>query len=263
MIDEELMQEIRKRDRTSPQNIYQKFARVRRKYTVSNKLAALIHGETLNINISKYATPAELSEIRDAKAKLQQSVIQSTKTQLKRSRRTYIFKFGSEFETDDPVLPIQIAEEADAMAKLYPYVYAFENSVRNIICIVMHRKHGKNWWKNRVGARIKRDVERNKTTEKKNAWHGKWKPHDIYYTELDDLRSIIASNPKIFEGITPPLNVLEGFFREMEMSRNTIAHNNPLEKDDVERLKLNYRSWIRQIKASTIGQVKKELDQPT
>jgi len=263
LIDRELMQAIRRKDQTSIQNIYQKLARIRKKYTVSDKVAALIYGETLSVKISRYASSAELSQIRDAKAKIQRPAIQSAEVQAKRTRRTCILKFGSEFETDDPVLPNQIAEEAKAMAELYPYVYAFENSVRNIICVVMQSKHGKDWWKDHVGARIKRHVEQNKTTEKKNAWHGKSKPHDIYYTELDDLRSIIASNVRDFEGIIPPLNVLEGFFREIELSRNTIAHNNPLEKDDRERLKLNYRSWIRQIKASNIAQMKKKLDQST
>ena len=112
-----------------------------------------------------------------------------------------MLRFGSEFETDDPVLPIQIAEEAKAMAELYPYIYAFENSVRNIVRVVMESKYGKEWWRDHVGAQVKRNVERNKATEKKNAWHGKSKPHDIYYTELDDLRSIIASNVKDFKAL--------------------------------------------------------------
>jgi hypothetical protein len=253
LIDRKLMQAIRKEDPTSKQNVYQKLACIARRFTVSDKVAALVLAEKLGIKISKYATVAELNEIRDAKAKTQGAYgpVQILRLQQKRTGRPYTLRFGSEFETDDPVLPVRIAEEAHAMAELYPYVYVFENSVRNIICLVMEKKYGRNWWRDHVGATVKKHVERNKGVERENAWHGKGKQHDVHYTELDDLRSIIASNLDAFKDITPPLNVLEGFFREIELSRNTIAHNNPLEKDDRERLKLNYRSWIRQVKASS------------
>ena len=69
----------------------------------------------------------------------------------------------------------------------------------------------------------------------------------IFYTDIDDLKSIIAANWLDFKEIFPNFQWVVGKIEEIEMSRNIIAHNNPLEERDVTRLKLNLEDWIMQI----------------
>ena len=139
--------------------------------------------------------------------------------------------------------------EAAEMAKVYPLIYLFENSVRGFIKEVLD-KEKPNWW-DRVNKGIKQRVEDRQKTEKQNAYHGKSRIHPIQYVDFDDLRNIIQSNAKIFNEYMPDKNVeyLQQKLRELKDSRNILMHCNPLTEDDIRRVRLYLADWVRLLNA--------------
>lgn len=153
-------------------------------------------------------------------------------------------------EIDISYISKSIINEIITMKDVYPWVYLFENSVRNLILNVMKKNSVSDWWDNNVPQPIKRKVEDRKKNEVNNQWHrGKRGTHNIYYTDLNDLYRIITNgnNWDYFKDIFPKQSFIETIFDFIEQSRNIIAHNNPLPKDEREDLIKDIKRWFRQI----------------
>ena len=83
--------------------------------------------------------------------------------------------------------------------------------------------------------------------ESANPWHGKRGSAPIFYTDIKHLFSIIKNNWPDFEDLFPNQNWIETRISEIEISRNIVAHNNPLAKRDIQRLSLYFEDWENQI----------------
>jgi len=81
-----------------------------------------------------------------------------------------------------------------------------------------------------------------------NPWHGKRGSAPIFYTLIDDLKSIIKNNWGDFASLFPNQTWIDTRIGEIERSRNIIAHNNPLAKRDIDRIKLYFEDWEAQVK---------------
>jgi hypothetical protein len=153
---------------------------------------------------------------------------------------------GAAFVMDDPILPPQITADAQRMARIYPLTYVFENSVRELVVRVMQGKYGPGWWKQpMVPGKVLRDVETTKRNEASVPWHGQRGRHEINYTSIDNLVSIITTNDNwpLFAPILGEQNAIGYLIQVIEQSRHTIAHHNPLSQDDLNILKVNVRAW--------------------
>lgn len=149
----------------------------------------------------------------------------------------------------DHVISPQIVKEAQKMANVYPIIYVFENSVRIVIKKIMESKYGKDWWKKaRIPTKINEKIKIRKKDEDKNRWHGKRGSHEIFYTDIEELVSIIENNWDIFGPHLPKQHIVKAIIEIIATSRNVIAHNNPLSTDDILSLKLNYKKWNNQVK---------------
>jgi len=125
----------------------------------------------------------------------------------------------------------------------------FQNSVRKFVQKIMEEKFGKDWWKKaNINSNIFRKVKIRKEDEDKNRWHGKRGTHEIFYTDIEELMSIMENNWEVFEHHLPKQHIIKAIIEIIGTSRNVIAHNNPLSKDDILALKLNYKRWTRQVK---------------
>jgi hypothetical protein len=111
----------------------------------------------------------------------------------------------------------------------------------------MTARHSDKWWDQKVGSTIKKNVQTRIEKEDKNRWHGKRGAHPIFYTDIEDLKSIIITNWSDFKDIFPNQQWVTVRIDEIGMSRNVVAHNNPLGKRDIQRLKLYLDDWTRQI----------------
>lgn len=167
-------------------------------------------------------------------------------------KKPTVVSFSDDLKIPNPGLPDHILLDAKKMLSVYPYLYLFENSVRNFIIDVMAQKHGPEWWKQKVGNPIQSKAEDRMEKDGRNRWHGKRGQHPIFYVDIDDLRAIITTNEQDFRDKFPavrrPLEWVQQRIEEIEISRNVVAHNNPLADNDIARLKVYFKDWVEQMK---------------
>jgi Swt1-like HEPN len=218
-------------------------------YAISRETAAYLVAAETGIDISRYLEESELAKVREAGGTIQPSVVLTVpKRPTARAKETDLgVTISADVKIVDPYLPKSMLEEARRMAAVYPVVYVFENSVRSLIMNVMSRRYGDKWFETKVSGKVQRRVQERIDNEDRNRWHGKRRSHPIFYTDIEDLESIIDINWADFEDYFPDQVWVKGKIDEIEMSRNTIAHNNPLEDRDITRLKIDLGDWIRQI----------------
>lgn len=249
MIDKRIIEALKSELEISYSAIYERIKKVRESkgFTISKEQAAALLASESGIDIAKYLKQDELSELRKLQA--QSPVVIKEVIKRQPMPQPKIIKFSSGLQIQDTLLPLKTANEAAEMSKIYEYIYVFENSVRNIISLVLARKYGANWWETQVGEKVRDRVQKRVNDEINNPWHGKRGSAPIFYTLIDDLKSIIKNNWSDFACLFPDQNWIETRIGEIERSRNIIAHHNPLAQRDVNRIKIYFEDWEAQLKA--------------
>jgi hypothetical protein len=156
-------------------------------------------------------------------------------------------KFG-----EIPGLKPSHATEAKAMAeRVYPYLYVFENSLRDLIELVLKARYGDTWWTTAVPQKVREVADDLKEQEKRDTYHGKRGRRNIDYLLLTQLWKIINHKWKDFEPLFPPGKhwVQSMIENDMNVSRRPIAHMNPLEDDDIKNVETAFRKWVKNLKA--------------
>ena len=226
---------------------YELIHQVRKEFNFTPDLptAAYILAARLGIDISKHLSDEELEKVR--KFSLAPVSIQPLKRKASKNSRklSFAIKVGERY-VDGSILPERLLREAEEMSEVYKLLYVFENSLRYVIIRVMEKEYGKNWW-NRVSQKIREKVEKRKRKEDKYRYHGRRGVHEIFYTDIDDLGSIIKTHWKCFSELFPSQEWVIARINEIELSRNIVAHHNPLSKRDISRLKLYFEDWFNQI----------------
>jgi len=95
------------------------------------------------------------------------------------------------------------AGEAKVMSeRVYPRLYLFENSLRDVIERVLNDAHGPGWWPT-VPKRVQQKAAEHKAAEGRDAWHGKRGSRDFDYTFLTQLWDIVKDQWKLFKHLFP------------------------------------------------------------
>lgn len=144
-------------------------------------------------------------------------------------------------------------EDAARMAEIYPVLYAFENSMREWIDGHLTAAYGSKWHEDPkiVTTGMRERVARNRDAEDRSRYHSRRNAPFIYYTDLGDLPAITHSENgwKVFKPpMLPSDKWLHGRVEVIEMSRNVVAHRNPLAARDTLRIRINFEDWLEQIK---------------
>jgi len=151
-----------------------------------------------------------------------------------------------------PGLTAGHAHEAKLMAeRVYPILYVFENSARDIIERVLTAQWGGNWWEEVSWSEARRELKNRQEREGQDAWHSKRGDSPLAYLDLSHLVALVGK-PKVwpyFESIFPRENWFAGVVDDLTVSRRVIAHMNPLTSADIEQVEAGFRRWVRQIKA--------------
>ena len=137
--------------------------------------------------------------------------------------------------------------DATKMSAIYIAIASFENMVRELISNRLLEEKGANWWDTQVSTDVRKRAERKIKEQEKIRWHGTRGISPIFFTELKDLVSIIQQNWSSFEDLLPDIDWVRHIVRTIECSRNVIMHSGQLSIDDIERVGMNIRDWIRQI----------------
>lgn len=101
--------------------------------------------------------------------------------------------------------------------------------------------------------RVRADQKKCKTRqddEAKHRFHTQRGDAPINYTDLGQLGSIIRQNPDHFvPDFLPSVEWADAIFDTIERSRNVIMHSGTLDAEDIARVGMNIRDWVKQVGA--------------
>jgi len=135
--------------------------------------------------------------------------------------------------------------EAQRMSVVYAALHSFENAVRATVTKAMAEKHGETWWE-KVPERIRKSAKSRMDEDSKFRWHGARGATEINYCDFGDLSSIIVTNWDVFEDLLGNMEWAKAAFNALEKSRNIVMHGGSVANEDIERIGMNIRDWIRQ-----------------
>lgn len=136
---------------------------------------------------------------------------------------------------------------AKKMSDIYILIHCLENSARNLIRARLESAHGDDWWTQVRTTDMERKINDRMAEETRNRWHQPRGRHPLNYLNFGDLKNLICNNWLYFRDIFPDQTWVEARLRELEKSRNVIAHNNVLEDTEISRIQLYFGDWCRQI----------------
>ncbi|MEO0587257.1 MAG: Swt1 family HEPN domain-containing protein [Planctomycetota bacterium] len=134
---------------------------------------------------------------------------------------------------------------AERMALIYTAIHAFENAVRHFVSTAMSEEFQEEWWAN-VPTKVQNKAKGRIEDEAKFRWHGARGGAEIEYCDFGDLSSIIVVNWSVFEAVLVDLEWVKSTLSVLERSRNIAMHGGVLARQDIERIGINIRDWLRQ-----------------
>lgn len=175
-----------------------------------------------------------------------------TEEALDRAGRTGRNLFTQSIDDIDDALNFQLLdldelEDAERMARVYAAIALFENASRKFIAKILQGEHGDKWWDERVSEKIKKFSKTRQEEEDSVKWHGTRGDDPLTYTEMKHLASIIEANWEDFQPHVRRLDWAKSIFSTIERSRNVIMHSGKLSIEDIERVGMNIRDWVKQV----------------
>lgn len=251
MINKEIRKLLFDKIGRSKRRVYQMIEEKKKEYdyTISRETAAYILAAYHGIDISRFLTEEELAKVREAK---RGTIERKAELPTKKTSQIKTQKIGEKLGLSDQYLPMDIKRDAEKMSEVYKILYLFENSVRHVILSIMESKYGSNWWETKVSKEIRDKVEKRMIAERKNRWHSRRGAHRIFYTDIEDLSAIITTNWQDFKDMFPDLIWVKSRIDSIGLSRNIVAHNNPLPNREIQRLKIYFDDWMRQLKIESL-----------
>ena len=138
---------------------------------------------------------------------------------------------------------------ARSTSLVYTAIAAFENSARALVTKTLMDKFQEEWWEKGASAGIRERAQKRMEEEQSAKWHAQRGQDPINYTTFGDLKNIMQNNWDAFEDLIGTLAWVSGIFDVIERSRNVIMHSGSLEREDIERLGMNIRDWVKQVGA--------------
>lgn len=237
------------------QRLSQRVQEIKRVLPMSPQEATCILAHQEGLHLDRYLDKDKLPKIRQLIATLPTTPPSGparpgrTKAATRKAPKAVHVTIGRDIKLSDPVLPQRIIKEAKLMAeKVYPLLYIFENSVREVVQQIMNRALGAQWWSAAVPKEIAAQVAKRMRKEKRNAWHGKRAAHPIYYADMGHLKQIVTLHWEHFAPLFPDEAWFTSRFDAVAFSRNVVDHHNPLANDDIKGLQVYTSQWHKQIR---------------
>lgn len=136
-------------------------------------------------------------------------------------------------------------QNATLMSYVYVALHSLENMIRDFVVKQLSEQFNEEWT-DKIPSKIKKNAESRKQNEEKIKWHTR-REHDYMYWQFGDLAQIIVDNWESFKDIVPNQHWVNNILGNLEISRNVIMHGGVLERNDIERIGMSIRDWIRQI----------------
>jgi hypothetical protein len=243
--------------KVTPQRLSQITKKRKEELPMSTEQAVYTLAHENGIDLSKHLSKDETTEVRALVSQLRSaapSVSVATNGRSAPARKTapkpVVVTIAGVNVEKLPGMTAAHAKEAKMMAeKVYPTVYVFENSVRDLIERILKAQFGGDWWTKAVPGKVQTTATNHKDAEKKDPWHSQRGGRDIDYVFLVDLWAIIKHQWKHFKDLFPSQSWAETLITsDMNVSRRVLAHMTPLDGDDVKNLEAAFRKWAKQLK---------------
>lgn len=136
--------------------------------------------------------------------------------------------------------------EAARMSEFYEVFYCLENSIRRLIEGILVEAEGAEWFD---GTRVdeKRIREQCASRRKKEIDSGMTPRSDklIDYTTFGELSQLITDNWDLFDPIFKSKSAVSNVSNQLNVLRGPIAHCNPTDELEQDRLNLAVRTWFK------------------
>jgi len=141
---------------------------------------------------------------------------------------------------------VNLRNEAARMSEFYEVFYCLENSIRKLVADMLIEAEGADWW-NSKRVDEKRIKEPSEARKKKEVDSGITPRSDqlIDYTTFGELSQIITDNWDLFEPIFQSKTAVSNVSNQLNLLRGPIAHRNPTDELEQERLNLAVRTWFK------------------
>mgnify|MGYP004536904805 CR=1 FL=1 len=133
------------------------------------------------------------------------------------------------------------------MSIVYIAISTFENMVRQFIKKILIEKFEDEWISKGISEKIVRKAKNRQNEDANTKWHTQRGGDIIDYIDFDDLSKIISQNLELFKDYIYSPEWANTIFNTLNKSRNVIMHSGELSKEDIERIRMNIRDWIRQV----------------
>ena len=133
------------------------------------------------------------------------------------------------------------------MAIAYAAIAAFENSARRLVKTVLVDQFGSEWWEKGFSQGAKKRAEQLRADEESVKWQTPRGADLIDYTQLKDLVISMETNRDAFEPFVRSVEWAKAIFGVIERARNVIMHSGVLGEQDIERVGINIRDWVKQV----------------
>jgi len=145
---------------------------------------------------------------------------------------------------DAELFESDIRAQAKKMADFYALYYCLENTIRRLISTRLEEKYGPNWWDNEVPDGVKNGVKVKQEKEKETVLSIR-SEDPLTYTNFGELIDILNHKWDDFSDTIRSQKAMQHALSQFNQIRNVIAHSCELSDDDIVRLKLLIKDWMR------------------
>lgn len=157
-------------------------------------------------------------------------------------KKTGVTRKSSEYEQFEAAL----RSEAARMSEFYEVFYCLENSIRMLISDALVDAEGANWWSSqRVDQNKIRDPAQKRHKKEVDSGITPRSERFIDYTTFGELSQLITDNWDIFDAIFVSKTAVSNVTNQLNLLRGPIAHCNPTDELEQDRLNLAVRSWFK------------------
>ena len=138
------------------------------------------------------------------------------------------------------------------MKQAYELLFRLENSLRQLIEQELKKQFGEaDWWEKGATHEAKEESNRNQR-DPRWKWHEPMKTSPLSYVDFGKLHGIIVNkNWGIFEKILGPQATFSANFKNLDVPRNIIAHNNVLSQEEFYDFRRNAERLLKMTKSHT------------
>lgn len=141
---------------------------------------------------------------------------------------------------------LSLRSEAARMSEYYEIFYCLENSIRKLVEDIMIDAEGTGWWdservddgkiRQQASSRRKKEIDSGVTPRSEKL---------LDYTTFGELSQLITDNWDLFDPIFQSKTAVSNVSNQLNLLRGPIAHCNPTDELEQERLNLAVRTWFK------------------